>query len=526
MANKTNRRTLIAGMMAGVASAPFASVHAAEWRKSDRWDVQTDVIVVGFGGAGATAAIAAHDSGSKVIVFEKMAQGGGNTAASGGGFIIPADEEKAYEYLSAIYDFANNDWDPSLLKAFCRESAKLRDFFERLSPDIRLGVYGHGTFPKLPHADTITKHSVKGRRAGGVCLFEALSQAVAKRGIDVRLSTPVKRLIRRGGEVVGVEAVANGKSIRVCARKGVILATGGFECDKESLQNYALGTEIYSLGSPGNTGDGLRMAMSMGAKLWHMTSYACPLGIRVPGYDSCVGLGIKGKSFIWVNRYGQRFVNEAGVDIHNCLYSVNRLDTLNHGYPAIPCYMVFDEAFRKSGPVTNFMFGYAVQQQGYQWSRDNTKEIASGVIKKADTLEKLAEMIHVAPEALRATVDEWNRDIAKGDDPKFGRKQHQVIKGGNPQFAPSLSAPLASEGPYYAVELVPALLHSNGGPKRNAEGNIIDAENVPIPRLYGAGELGSIWGTFQQGSTNLAECLAYGIIAGRSVSALKPWSQA
>lgn len=513
----SSRRGLLKGLAATVAAMPFASSIAKEYKPDEKWDREVDVLVIGFGAAGAVSAITAHDEGSSVLVLEKLAKGGG--------FIIPSDAEKAFDYLSRTYDYAQNDWDPDVLRAFCHEASGLKDFMKRIAPQARLGVYGHGTFPQLPNSDSVTKYSVRGRASGGRCLFDVLQKAVVDdRHIEVLYNTPAKRLIRRGEEVVGAEVEAQGKLLRIKAAKGVILATGGFEADKESLQNFCLGTDVRTMGSPGNTGDGLRMAMSMGAKLWHMTSYTCPLGIEIPGHKALYGLGIKGKSFIWVNRLGQRFVNEAGVDIHNCLYSVNKLDTLHRMYSAIPCWMIFDEDFRKSGPASMFMFGYAIDTESYRWSQDNMKEIESGVIKQASTLSELAKIIDVPAENLEKTVAKWNADISKGDDLDFGRKQKGASKGNaNAQFAPSLSAPLSETGPYYAIKLLPALFHTNGGPKRDANSNVVDVENKPIARLYVAGELGSIWGTIQQGSTNLAECLAFGQIAGRNASKLSRW---
>lgn len=521
----SSRRNLIKGTIASSLLLPFASSRAKEFNPKERWDMESDVVVIGYGGSGATAAIAAHDAGAKVLVLEKLPQGGGNCAASGGGFIIPEDAKKAYEYLKHTYEFAKNDWDPKLLEVFCEGAVSIEAFLKSANPKVRLGKYGHGTFQFLPYAESITKYSVRGRKSGGACLFDTLKTGVEARKIDVRLNAPAKRLIRCGDEVIGLEAEINGKLTRIKAKKGVILATGGFECDKESLQNFTMGSDIHTIGAPGNTGDGLRMAQSMGAKLWHMTSCACPLGIRIPGHPTCYGLGIKGKSFIWVNKLGKRFVNEAGVDVHNCLYNVARLDTLNRQYTAIPCYIVFDEEFRKSGPLTNFTFGYICDTENFHWSRDNLKEIKMGVIKKADTLEELAKLINVPAENLKASVAKWNADITKGDDPEFGRKKQGASKGNaNAQFAPSLSAPLAQNGPYYAAELVPTLFHTNGGPRRDVNANIIDVENKPIARLFGCGELGSIWGTFQQGSTNLAECLVFGQIAGRNAAKLKAWN--
>ena len=146
-------------------------------------------------------------------------------------------------------------------------------------------------------------------------------------------------------------------------------------------------------------------------------------------------------------------------------------------------------------------------------------------MKKADTLEELAKQIHVPADALKAQVATWNADIRAGRDTEFGRK---IKKTGKSAFigtdVPTLSAPLSEKGPYYAIEAYPALLNTQGGPKRDVKARVMDVFDRPVPRLYVAGELGSIWGSIYQGSSNVCEALVYGQIAGESAAAEKPLS--
>lgn len=527
------RRHLLKGFLSGAATIPIAassiaSCRAAEYRSGSKWDREVDVVVVGYGGAGAAAAIGAHNKGAKVLVLEKMTHGGGNTAVSGGGFIIPEDAQKAQEYLTKIYAFADNDCDEALVQAFCKGAADLKNYFASLSSDIRLRVYGHANYPQLPNADTITKFGVRGRRGGGHNLFDALDRQVREvRQIEVMFNTPGLQLVRRGNEVVGIVAQHGGKEIRIKAKKGVILTTGGFEYDAEMLQNFAMGTQIHGTGNPGNTGDGLRMSMTMGAKLWHMTSYSCPLGIKIPGHEALAPFAAFGPSYICVNQDGKRFVNEIGVDFHAWLYSVNTLDVIRHRFPNIPCYAVFDDGVKNAGPLAYTTLGYVAEEENYKWSKDSEAEIKSGVVKRAQTLEELASIIKVPAEALKATIARWNSTIVSGDDPDFGRRRQRDVNAKSTGLATGstalLSAPLSENGPYYAVELYPALLNTQGGPKRLPNAQLIDAEDNPIPRLFAAGELGSIWGSFYQGSSNIAECLVFGNIAGETAAGLDVW---
>lgn len=519
---KISKRSFL--KLAGAAAATIPVLHAPAAQASEKWDETTDVLVIGAGGAGLSAAITAHDAGAKVLVLEKMPQAGGNTAASGGGFIIPKDADQAFEYLEKTFLFADNEMDASLVKVFCKKATELPEFFKKIAPEGRLRVTGHANYPTLPHADNITKYRVAGKKTGGVELIKTLRKAVEEdRKIPVWLGTAAKELVRnKDGVIAGVIAEKDGKTLRIHAKKGVILACGGYEYDKQSLQNFCQGTQVLGLGNPGNTGDGLRMAASAGARLWHMTSYSCPLGIKIPGCKAAVFVTMMTPNYIIVNQDGKRFCNEAAVDFHGFIYAVNSLDGVKHRYPAIPCYIIMDEAGRLAGRPTHFSYGYASAIEGYKWSADSSKEVASGIVKKADTLDELAALIKVPAEALKSQVARWNKDIKAGADTEFGRK---LKKTGKSAFAgtdvPTLSAPLAENGPYYAIEAFPALLNTQGGPKRDDKARVMDVYDRPIPHLFVAGELGSIWGSIYQGSSNVCEALVFGQIAGESAAAEK-----
>lgn len=218
-----NRRNLLKGGAAAVASLPFASAIAKPYSKDIRWDKETDVLVVGYGGAGACAAITAHDAGAKVLIVEKMKEGGGNTAVSSGGFMIPKNEADALTYLNATYDFADSEKDPELLKVFCKEIMGVKSFMEGLKPDTKLWVYGHAGFQNLKGWEAIDKWRVRGKKRGGDCLFDLYRYAVEEnRRIPIMLNTAVKQLIKNGDEVVGVVAVADGKEINIKAKRAVI----------------------------------------------------------------------------------------------------------------------------------------------------------------------------------------------------------------------------------------------------------------------------------------------------------------
>lgn len=518
-----NRRNLLKGAsLAAMCALPMGEGIAKEYSDKIRWDETTDVLVVGFGGAGAVTAVTAHDLGKKVLIIEKMPVAGGNTAVSAGGFMVPDEIDKAYTYLKGSYSYCEADYDEALLKTFSERSHELKNFIQKLNPEAKTFVYGYAGFKGLQGAETIKRYRVRGKKASGDCLFDLLKSAVEQRNIPVWLETPAVRMIRKGDEVVGVTAKRNGKEVNIRARYGVVLCTGGYEFDKESLLNYTMGREILALGSPGNTGDGLRLAQSMGAKLWHMNAYSATLAVRIPGLQTAVAASPKGASYIWVDQDGRRFVNEL-VDGHCRLYIVQQLDSIKHRYPRIPCYLVFDQATLDKGPLGSSLgSGYAINREKHRWSKDLNAEIKQGIVKKADSIAALAKLIGVPEKNLEKTIQKWNTDIKAGEDTDYGRAIKAAGKQAYAFDAPLKSAPI-EKGPYYAIALYPTLVNTQGGPRKNDKGQVLNALNEVIGRLYVAGELGSMWGPVYQGACNNAESLVFGQVAGENVVKEKPW---
>ncbi len=526
-----SRRRALASAAAAAFTAAASPAHALSVDEASqiKWDQTADVVVLGYGNAGTNAAIAAHDAGASVVILEKMAEGGGNVAVSSGGFVVPLDREAYYTYLKSLYELSLSQWDPELLRVFCDESMKLADYVKSLDAKAKPIVYGHAGYQNLPGAESVQKisiHGVPGKK-GGDRLFGVFARAVQSRGIPVLLETPARRLVLEKGVVAGVEALRGGKPYFVRASKAVIIATGGFQCSPQLMQTYIFGQPMSYLGSPGHTGDGLLMAQSVGAQLWHMNAVSAPLGIQVPGVQAGIALITRQPSFIWVDQYGKRFCDEKGLDYHCSWMAVNRFDATQHKYPAIPCYMIMDQRYIDAGPVVSSGgSGYAINREHYVWSKDNSAEIKSGVIIKAETLKELADKIKVPAKTLAATVKRWNTDLTKeGVDTEFGRRisadpnQKSVFVG---RDVKAWSAPISETGPYYALRLVPVLYHTMGGPRRSVKSECLDTQGRPIPRLYVAGELGSLWGLTYQGACANSDAMIFGRIAGREAAGLSP----
>lgn len=493
----------------------------------EKWDYDADVLCIGYGGAGAAAAIAAHDAGAQVLVIEKMAEGGGNTRVAGGGFLCPGNVEEAFEYIKGLYTFSDSDMEESLVRIYAEESMKDADWVRSLKPGIELTHYGSAGYPKLPGAGTIRKYHIKeeGKGLAGSAknLWALLRYAVEEvRKIPVMLNTPAHRLVTNAaGEVVGAVARSGEKEISIRVRRGVILTTGGFEYDQKFIRNYVKGSPIYACGNPGNTGDGIRMAQKVGADLWHMNGVSCVLGIKVPEIEAAFPVLISTPRHIYVDKHGRRFMNEKAVEVHAGLLATDHYDTSALEYPRIPCYLIFDEVARKAGPIS-VLAGAGYAALSHAWSTDNSVEIEKGWILKGDTLSELAGKIKTMDAAiLEKTVARWNEDMKRGEDTLFHRAikpTEDPSKAAYKEFAAQIwSAPIDA-APFYAIEIHPCLLNTQGGPKRNAKAQVVDPFGEPIPRLYSAGEIGSMWGLIYQGAGNIGECLTFGRIAGTNAA--------
>ena len=179
-------------------------------------------------------------------------------------------------------------------------------------------------------------------------------------------------------------------------------------------------------------------------------------------------------------------------------------------YSNVPAYMVFDEAYRKRGPIGRAAWGdvgYATVHGMYKWSEDNDAEIEKGWIIRADTVADLASKIKVDQGGLTQTIANFNGYCTSGNDLEFGRSIVSI-------------API-NKPPYYALEVGLSLVNTQGGPKRDRYSRVLDPDNRPIPRLYAAGELGSFFGFLYQEGSNYPEAWAFGYIAGKEAAAQK-----
>jgi succinate dehydrogenase/fumarate reductase flavoprotein subunit len=484
----------------------------------ENWDVEADIVVVGFGAAGVAAAVTAHDLGAEVVILEKAPEGqeGGNTRVAGQGYLNTSSAEQAAAYLTALcgpYTVPE-----PMIKVWADEMGRNNAWLESVGGDPQehqhppVGI----EFPDLPGADCVHKFH-DGPTYGYSYTWKRFESLVKQRPIPILYETPGRQLIQHDitKEILGVRAQRRDETICVKARRGVVLTCGGFENNQEMIRNYLPGVPYcYTSGSPYNEGDGITMALSVGADLWHMNNYAGPsMALKVPEIRTTFSMQALHFSkkmpggMIVVGPDARRFTDEKFKTRHGKI-PVNG-SWLPLSTPC-PMFMIFDHRMFAAGPLYDAhpSHGWTQIIERYEWSADNSAELAKGWIKRAARIPALASLIGLDPGALGDTVARWNGHSEAKHDREFGR---------------TLMMDQIAEPPFYAVELSPSMLNTQGGPRRNEKGQIVRPDGAPIPRLYSAGELGSIYSYLYQGTGNIGECLAFGRVSGRNAAAETSW---
>ncbi len=517
---QVSRRRFLKGAVVAAPGVAAASVLDALPQTSvaipKKWDKEADVVVIGTGFAGLSAAITVKDAGAKVLILEKMEQKyeGGNSKVSGNMWWTPTNLPEAVTYMEAL-NYGLTDKEST--QALAEEMMKLNDWLAKLGINPKpLGLF-QPEHPELPGSRCVRTWS-NGGGVGEGKLWIPIREQVEKRGIEILYETPAKDLVQsaKTREIVGVMATGKGKPISVKARKGVILACGGFEFDFEMQKQFLPGWPTYGMGTPGNTGDGIRMAQKVGAAVWHMNNSLAGIGcLMVPEYAPVpISAAMPTRAYLYVDKTGKRFMNELRTSRHGFGHKENLLyfDGIIGDFTRIPTYAIFDETTRTKGPImssSKWKFGWAGWHINHQSSSDNSKEIEKGWIVKGDTLADLAGKLGIKPADLEETVAKYNGYCKNQVDTEFGRPKASLV---------ALEKP-----PFYCVKLYPSTFNTQGGPRRNGKCQVVDPDSQPIPRLYSAGELGSFWGWMYNGGGNNAEAFCTGQIAGRNVVGAKPW---
>ena len=494
-------------------------------------DAECDVVIVGAGGAGMTAALQAVDSGvNSVIIVEKGGSTGGNTSRATGGMnaaktayqdenewsdatttavekAIATAEEKyadsdkvsnltalvkeqfeAYKanpegYFDSVELFALdtiiggkglNNFD--LVMTLTANSAEAIDWLATKDAHLtNVGSFGGASVKRIHRATT---EDGKTTPVGAYLVKVLTADVEAEDKIDLRTNTAATELVMEDGKAVGVK-VKNENGEYTIRAKAVILASGGFGADLDRVA--ALKPELagfVTTNVPTITGDGIDMATAVGAATVDMDQIQIHPSVYTETTTALITEGIRGDGAILVNQEGKRFVNEL-----ETRDNVSAAELAQEGGYA---YTILDQKMMDASSTYNSYFtkGYAVQ---------------------ADTYEELAEKLGIDPATLTATMEAWNKAVADQKDDEFGRLS----------FAAALDT-----APYYAIKVSPGIHHTMGGLKINTNAEVLTEADEVIPGLYAAGEVtGGVHGANRLGGNAVADIVVFGRIAAQNAAA-------
>lgn len=467
-----------------------------------QWDDTVDVVVIGGGFAGLSAAYTAATNGASVVLIEKMPFVGGNSIINGGVYASYTSQMGFYEELGLPKDtyeqhirdtiVGGDEFNhpelveqmvmgsPYFLNKMIDAGLELRETISRPG-----GHFGYRTYTTINQSGSDI-----------VLVQQRLAQEA---GVDIRVNSEMTYIFREeplAGRVVGIQVEGPEGAYTLGADQGVILATGGFGANLDMRANQVpwIDETVPTTNHVGATGEGIQMAQAVGANTLHMPfiqlyPFADPNNGRL---DPVAVIPFSGPSFgiVYVDTEGRRYVNEGD------RRDVCSMAAIESG--GFPTFSIFSED----------MF------EGFTTKADLERGMEQDRVFQADTLEELAEEINARTYAgesvnmdgavLAATIEQHNQFIEQGEDPDFGK----VID-------PGLTKPML-EGPYYAIPQWPSVHHTMGGVQINVRAEVIDIFGEVIEGFYAAGEVtGAVHGTNRLGSNAIPDAAVFGMIAGQ-----------
>jgi succinate dehydrogenase/fumarate reductase flavoprotein subunit len=559
-------------------------------------EVECDLLVVGGGAAGLSAAVTGAYHGLKVVVVEKAPVLGGATSWSGGwmwaplnplsqadGIIEDVDQPRTY-----LKHALGEHYDEARVEALLENSRHMVAFFEkhtslqfvsrswiadiqghlpgagsggrsvgpkpinarRLKKELRaklrsqlyetsflgMGIMAGPDLQAFLHATTSARsffhagwrvafHAVdmatirEGMQlVNGTALIARLAKSADDLGVELWVNSPATGLLTDGGRVNGAVVSTREGEVTVRARRGALLAAGGFPNDVERRRAYfprtPTGQEHWTLAPRETTGDGISLGESVGGQFdTNLASPAawCPVSLvpyrngRVGIYPHIVDRGKPG--LIGVLSTGKRFVNEADGYYQ---YTTAMIKAAPKG-EEVASWLICDHAFQRRYP-----FGMSKPFPVPAWPY-----VRSGYLKRGGSLEALARTCGIDPDGLRQTVEEFNQYARVGEDPEFGRGTTAFNRGsGDPEHGPNPSLAPIEKGPFYAIKVLPGSFGTFAGLKADARARVLNAAGEPIPGLYVAGsdQANVMGGHYPSGGINIGPAMTFGYIAGRDAA--------
>ena len=486
-----------------------------------------DVVVIGAGGAGMTAAMTAADAGQKVVILESQAMVGGNSARATGGMnaakTVYQDENEFDQaagvektLATAAEKYADNETITALAKTVSEQWAAYQanptgyfDSVELMELDTMVGGKGinnpelvktlcEGTADAIDWLDEngITLHNVssfggasvkrihrpvneEGKVVSvGAYMIPLLQENCEKRGIDIVLNTTVDTILTdANGTAVGVSGTDKDGNTVVVNAKSVILATGGFGANLDMVTKYKPELAGFmTTNAAGAQGQGIEMATAIGAGTVDMDQIQIHPTVEA-NTAALITEGLRGDGAILVNANGERFIDEVGTrDV---------VSAAEIAQPGSYSWLIVDQAMVDASSVI----------QGY---------IKKGYTKTGATYEELAKELDVDPATFTNTMETWNSYVEAKNDPDFGRT--------------SFANPL-NNGPYYAIKVTAGVHHTMGGVTINSATEVLKEDGTVIPGLFAAGEVtGGVHGANRLGGTAVADFVVFGRIAGESAA--------
>jgi len=441
-------------------------------------DVSTDIVIIGTGGAGLSAAIEATNQGAKVIVVEKNAFMGGNTNYATGGMNAAGTE---YQESKGIEDSpelhfkdtmkgGHDKNDPSLLKVFTERAEETIYWLEELGAQLsEIGRSGGQSVDRI--------HKGPDGMPIGTHLMDVFAEQVEKLDIDVRLNTKAIEILSEDNKATGIKVENKyGNTYNINA-KAVIIASGGFGASQELVTKYKPELEGFgTTNQPGATGDAFAMIEKLDVALVDIKEIQTHPTV-VPRINEMITEGVRGDGAILVNRDSNRFINEL-----ETRDTVSKAILSQEGKTA---FLIFD-------------------QQVVDKASAIKKYKDAGLLTEAGSLKELAEKMKINVENLEKTISSYNEYYSNEEDPEFGRR--------------TLTVELI-KAPFYAVEVAPAIHHTMGGIKINTDTEVINNSGDVVEGLYAAGEVtGGVHGGNRIGGNAITDITVFGKIAGKNAA--------
>jgi fumarate reductase flavoprotein subunit len=439
-------------------------------------NIETDVVVIGSGVSGLSAAVTAAEGGARVIVFEKQRSLGGTSNFFDGIFAVESEMQRQRfidysrdEAFKNIMEYSHWRANARLVRAFVNESGETVAWLQKQGVEfIHAGI-------NIPHAPQ-TYHVVKGT---GEAVVKALATSAKEKGVDIRPATPVKKILREGDRITGAVAETEaGEEIQVAA-KAVMVASGGYANNKEWIKKYGgfdLDVNVFPVGNVDKMGDGIRMAWEVGAAEEGMgVLELLRIGPAGPGFEIKNPVEkVVVQPILWVNRRGERFCDE-GIAFYDTSTGNANARYKEDGYT----FSIFDDSIKQR------LLEKGIDRYVGWDNLPGTKPVGiddmigdalgkgTTEIFVADSVGELAVKIEMDPAVLKATIDEYNGFCAKGHDDLFAK---------DPKYLWPLKGPK-----YYAVKTRTVFLGTMGGIKINHRVEVVDKKDKVIPGLYAGG---------------------------------------